>query len=63
MSSANSEIDEAIKAALVHKLYLRTERWSEFVQLSLIEQRRVLIKQVKNWCHGAYTRFLHHSTI
>jgi hypothetical protein len=60
MNSTSSELDEAIKAALAHELYLATERLSEFVQLSRIDQRSVRTKQVKIKCHDAYSRFLHH---
>lgn len=60
MNSTSSEYDEATKAALAHELYLATERFSEFVLLSRIDQRSVRTKQVKIQCHDAYSRFLHH---
>lgn len=56
----NDPVDEALKATMVHELFLCSERISEFKMLAYADLSSRRLKAWKVRRHDAYSQFLHH---
>lgn len=56
----NDSIDEALKATMVHELFLCSERISEFKMLAFADSSSRRSKAWKVRRHDAYSKFIHH---
>jgi hypothetical protein len=56
----NDAVDEALKATMVHELFICSERISEFKMLAFADSATRRLKAWKIRRHDAYSRFIHH---